>query len=86
MLFRSGAVGLARLFYTAGVMRSDLVDPADPLAAARPLDDRRFALDHIEVKLLPISRTMRTARGRSMAEERAAWLVSFRERFLGEAG
>jgi uncharacterized protein len=43
-----GAVGLARLFYTAGRMGSAFAHPTDPLAMQRELDDRDFALDHIE--------------------------------------
>lgn len=46
-----GAVGLARMFYTAGRMGSALAHPDDPLASARELDDTAFSLDHIEVKL-----------------------------------
>src|SRR3546814_12128665 len=51
-----GAVGLARLFYTAGRMGSAFAHPPDPLARTRPLDDRAYALDHIEVKLATLDR------------------------------
>lgn len=79
-----GALGIARLFYTAGRMNGNLFDPEDPLATKRPLDDKLFALDHIEVKLLTLPATMKTQAGREMAEERAAYITAFRSRLLSE--
>lgn len=81
-----GAVGLARLFYTAGRMGSALAHPSDPLANAsgRQLDDKQFALDHIEVKLAKLPATMQTEQGRKFAEDRLATLRAFREQFAAE--
>lgn len=81
-----GAVGLARLFYTAGRMGSAFAHPADPLARARPLDDRAYALDHIEVKLAALPAAMHTAAARTLAESRLAWLRAFRDTFVQEWG
>lgn len=79
-----GAIGIARMFHVAGALHGGLFDPEDPMALHRPLDDRRFALDHLQVKLLPIVDTMRTEAGREMALERADWMASFRTRLLSE--
>jgi uncharacterized protein len=79
-----GAIGLARMFMVAGQMGGGLFDPADPMALRRPLDDRRFALDHLEVKLFGLVETMQTATGRAIAAERAEWMASFRTRLLSE--
>lgn len=79
-----GAVGLARLFYTAGRMESDLAHGTDPLAQQRPLDDRTYALDHIEAKLAKLPATMQTQAGRKLGEERLAWLRQFRSAFVAE--
>lgn len=81
-----GAVGLARLFYTAGKMDSQLAHPDDPQATQRPLDDRSYALDHITVKLATLPATMQTDAGRALGEQRLAWLVQFRATFLAEWG
>lgn len=81
-----GAVGLARMFLISGRMGGGIVDMADPMALRRPLDDKRFALDHLEVKLLRLPDTMQTRAGRAMAEERAEWMMSFRTRLLAEIG
>lgn len=81
-----GAIGLARMFLVSGQMGGGMFDAADPLAERRPLDDRRYALDHLEVKLFPVSQSMHTATGRAIAEERADWMASFRTRLLHEIG
>lgn len=79
-----GAVGLARLFYTAGKMGSAFAHPADPLGLHRALDDRAFALDHIELKLAKLPATMQTAIGRKLAAQRLDWLRAFRDDFIDE--
>lgn len=81
-----GAIGLARMFLIAGQMGGALFHAADPLAMERALDDRRYALDHLDVKLFPVAAAMQTATGRRMAEERAEWMESFRTRLLHEIG
>ena len=74
------------MFHVAGALGGRLFDAADPMALRRPLDDRRFALDHMETKLLRLPETMQTAAGRAMAETRADWMMSFRSRLLAELG
>lgn len=81
-----GAVGLARMFYIAGRMGSSLAHPDDPLGLAREFDDRRYALDHIMVKLARLPGMMQTEGGRVLAEERLARLMAFREEFAAEGG
>jgi uncharacterized protein len=81
-----GAVGLARMFYTAGRMGSSLAHPTDPLGAARELDDRAYSLDHIVVKLGTLPGKMQTGGGRAIARERMAMLDSFRTVFAEEWG
>lgn len=79
-----GAVGIARMFHVAGVLGGGLFDDADPMALHRGLDDRAFALDHLQVKLFGLVDTMQTATGRAIATERAEWMASFRTRLLSE--
>ncbi|MFC0251659.1 HD domain-containing protein [Massilia consociata] len=81
-----GAVGLARMFYTAGRMGSGLAHPSDPLATGRPLDDRAYSLDHIQAKLATLPGRMQTEGGRALARERMAMLESFRSAFAEEWG
>ncbi|GAB3542160.1 HD domain-containing protein [Noviherbaspirillum agri] len=81
-----GAVGLARLYYTAGRMGSALAHPSDPLGMQRVYDDRAFALDHIAVKLAKLPATMQTGAGRKLGEERLQFLLAFRDAFVAEWG
>jgi len=79
-----GAVGLARLFYTAGKMDSALAHGSDPLAQARPLDDRGYALDHIAAKLEKLPATMQTEAARALGEQRLELVRTFRREFAAE--
>ncbi|MGO4907048.1 HD domain-containing protein [Pseudorhodobacter sp. W20_MBD10_FR17] len=81
-----GAIGIARMFHVGGAMGGLLFDADDPMALHRPLDDKRYSLDHLEVKLFPIAQTMRTAPGREMALSRVEWMRSFRSHLLRELG
>jgi uncharacterized protein len=79
-----GAIGVARVFYTAGQLGAQLFDADDPLAAARGLDDRRFALDHFAVKLLKLPAMMHTAAARRHGEQHAAWMRLFIKKLCSE--
>ena len=79
-----GAVGLTRLFYTAGRMGSALAASNDVLAKTRPLDDKRYALDHIQTKLATLPASMRTEAGKKLGEQRLQWLLQFRDTFVAE--
>ena len=72
-----GAIGIARCFTVAGQMGAGIVHGHDPLAEARPLDDRQFALDHFETKLFAIAETLHTAPARAMAADRVALMRRF---------
>jgi uncharacterized protein len=79
-----GAVGLARMFYTAGRMGCALAHADDPLGTQRALDDKAYSLDHIAVKLATLPGTMQTAAGRTLGEQRLAALTAFRDSFAAE--
>lgn len=79
-----GAVGLARLFYTAGRMGSGLAHADDPMALHRELDEKAYAIDHIDTKLVAIPAKMQTEAGRRLANQRLLALTSFRDDFIAE--
>jgi uncharacterized protein len=79
-----GAVGLARMFYTAGRMGAGLAHGSDPLARDRPLDDKAYSLDHIPAKLARLPGMMQTEAGRRLGEARLALLEEFRSTFARE--
>ncbi len=69
-----------------GVWVRPLAHAGDPLGTARELDDKAYALDHIEVKLAILPATMQTAAGRRLGEERLQWLRQFQADFVAEWG
>lgn len=79
-----GAIGLARTFYVAGRLGSALFDAEDPFASARPLDDRRWAIDHFATKLFGLAATMTTSPGRRIAAERTLVLRRFLDDLAAE--
>ena len=81
-----GALGIARTFYIAGKLDSELFDGQDPCASARELDDKRFAIDHFKVKLLTLSHTMKTDAGKAIANERTQSMRHFLENLADEIG
>lgn len=84
-----GAIGVARLYATAGALGHALVHPDDPVPSKPPtraLDDLRWATDHFQTKLLRLPATMRTAAGRAEAERRAAFLHAFLDELRREVG
>lgn len=79
-----GAIGLARVFAVSGAMGAALFDAEDPFANARALDDKRYALDHFQTKLLALPGTMQTARGRELAQHNADFLLTFMAKLSAE--
>lgn len=79
-----GMLGVARCFYVAGRMGSALYDPLDPHASERPLDDRRYALDHFRAKLLKLASGFRTVTGARLARLRHERLQRFLDEFADE--
>lgn len=67
-----GAVGIARMIYIAGALGRQLFDADDPWAQRREIDDTRFAIDHFEVKIFGLEKTMVTDAGRNLAQKRTA--------------
>jgi uncharacterized protein len=77
-------VGAARCFYIGGRMSSALYDPFDPSGADRPLDDRRYVIDHFQTKLFKLADGFQTAGGRILAAERDRRLRDFLAAFMDE--
>ena len=47
-----GAIGIARCFATAGLLKRAFYNPEDPFCTARIPDDSQFTLDHFFVSYL----------------------------------
>ena len=79
-----GMVGVARCFYIGGRMGSGLYDPFDPAATDRPLDDKRYAIDHFQTKLFKLADGFQTETGRRLAAARDRSLRDFLSAFMEE--
>ncbi len=79
-----GMVGAGRCFYIGGRMASSLYDPLDPAGNDRPLDDRRYVIDHFQTKLFKLADGFKTAAGRALAAERDKRLRDFLDAFMDE--
>lgn len=79
-----GAIGLARVFAVSGAMNTALFDADDPFADHRALDDKAYALDHFQTKLLRLPETMQTEKGRELAQHNANFLVHFMAKLSAE--
>ena len=79
-----GFIGVARCFYTAGRMSSQLYHHDDPRGMERPLDDALFALDHFPRKLLRLAEGFKTVTGQRLARARHERLREFYQGMLDE--
>ncbi|MGY2843971.1 uncharacterized protein ACVIWU_006154 [Bradyrhizobium sp. USDA 4509] len=79
-----GMIGVGRCFHLAGRLRRSLYDVGDPRARNRPHDDRKFAVDHFDTKLLKLASGFQTAAGRSLARPRHERLVRYLDELFEE--
>lgn len=75
-----GAIGTARCFATAGVMRRMFYSESDPFCESRTPDDLKFTLDHFYAKLFRVAESLQTEAGRRMGQGR----VETMKRFLAD--
>ncbi|MFZ3229935.1 MAG: HD domain-containing protein [Pseudobdellovibrio sp.] len=59
-----GAIGIARCFATAGLLKRPFYSELDPFCDARDFDDKQFTIDHFYSKLFKVAETLQTDAGR----------------------
>lgn len=79
-----GAIGVLRCASVNTQMKTRFYDPFDPIAENRPLDDKRFMLDHYFVKLFKLPELMNTEEGKVEAAKRVKFMQAFLDRLLVE--
>lgn len=72
-----GAIGLARLFIVAGLLKRPIYSTNDPFCSEREVDDSRFTLDHIYKKLFVVADTLQTEAGRVEGARRRAVIENY---------
>ncbi|MFA6239045.1 MAG: HD domain-containing protein [Bacteriovorax sp.] len=79
-----GAIGLARLFSISTQLNRPFYSFADPFAQNRVLNDKQFAIDHIEIKLKRVVELMNTESAQIEAKRRFNFVVSFLKQLQSE--
>lgn len=59
-----GAIGIARCFATAGILKRPFYSEIDPFCESRTIDDTQFTVDHFFAKLFKTAQTLKTDTGR----------------------
>ena len=75
-----GAIGILRWAITGTLRRSSQTKtyhPTDPFAEQHTPDDNNYMLDHFFTKLLKLSDTMATDTGRTLAQQRTAFMHTY---------
>lgn len=74
-----GAIGIARCFATAGVMKRVFYSEDDPFCERRLPDDLKFTVDHFYAKLFRVAENLQTESGRSIGRLRMESMKRFLE-------
>lgn len=72
-----GAIGILRTASCGVRMGCAYYEATEPFATARPLDDKKYTLDHFYNKLFKLPALMNTSTGKREAENRAQFMQSF---------
>lgn len=72
-----GAIGIARCFATAGLMKRAFYSPEDPFCHSRTPDDRQYTIDHFFKKLFKTADTMKTQAGHKEAVQRVTVMKEY---------
>lgn len=81
-----GAIGIARCFATAGLLKRAFYSEADPFCNARPADDAQFTVDHFFAKLFKTADTLKTGAGRKLAARRISVMKNYLDDLAAEIG
>jgi len=72
-----GAIGIARVFATAGSLERPFYNINDPFCKTRTPDDKTWTVDHFYKKLLKLESSMNTKSGKVEAKKRTKVLKNF---------
>ncbi|MBX9766257.1 MAG: hydrolase, partial [Bdellovibrionales bacterium] len=79
-----GAIGIMRTVSCGVRMSASYYNQEEPIARGRPLDDKRFTIDHFFVKLLKLADAMNTKYGKEEARRRVEFMHQFLRQFETE--
>lgn len=65
-----GAIGIARCFATAGLLKTSFYNSLDPFCKNREPDDKNFTIDHFYKKLFKVAESLKTDSGKAEGHAR----------------
>ncbi len=72
-----GAIGIARCFAIAGILKRPFYADIDPFCNSRAVDDSKYTVDHFYKKLFATVQTLKTKAGRSEGLTRESVMKNF---------
>ncbi len=72
-----GAIGIARCFAVAGLLKRSFYSDTDPFCSERPFDDSRYTVDHFFAKLFKTADSLKTKTGKLEGARRLAIMKNF---------
>ncbi|MBN8553932.1 MAG: HD domain-containing protein [Deltaproteobacteria bacterium] len=79
-----GAIGIARVFATSGLMKRIFYFEEDPFCESRPPDDSKFTIDHFYSKLFKTVETLKTPAGKIEGMKRLETMKTYLKNFKEE--
>ncbi|RYZ81904.1 MAG: hydrolase, partial [Proteobacteria bacterium] len=79
-----GAIGIARCFATAGIMKRAFYSDEDPFCKIRKADDGQYTVDHFFAKLFKVAGSLNTRAAREEGERRVQTMREFLARLNEE--
>jgi len=79
-----GAIGIARCFATAGLLKRPFYSDQDPFCDMRTPDDSKYTVDHFFQKLFKTAETLKTQAGREEGKKRVETMREFLEALKNE--
>ncbi|MFZ9594955.1 MAG: HD domain-containing protein [Bdellovibrionia bacterium] len=79
-----GAIGIARCFATAGLLKRPFYSEYDPFCKKRAIDDQQFTLDHFYAKLFKTAQSLKTESGRSEGLRRVEVMKKYLDELASE--
>lgn len=79
-----GAIGIARLFIVAGLLKRPIYAEQDPFCRERAVDDAHYTIDHVYKKLFVVAETLQTEAGRAEGARRLATIKDYLKQLESE--
>lgn len=79
-----GAIGIARCFATAGLLKRSFYSEQDPFCESRTADDQTFTVDHFFAKLFKTASTLKTTAGQIEGQKRVEVMKQYLKSLANE--